>query len=74
MCDSVFRNKTLLRDHVKQFHNDAKIIKNSTCHTCGEHYGNARELQKHTLVHIHSELFPCSLCDKTFYSRAKLKK
>lgn len=71
LCGKGFRQPALLFNHIKT-HNDLLPFQ---CELCGNQYKYKRSMERHKeKIHdgvLHS--FPCSLCDRVFSTKSKLK-
>lgn len=72
-CGERFASSEAVAEHVLERHSDT--INENTCPQCGKQCKDKKSLQKHSWVHSEGdEGFPCTLCEKKFHSRARLRR
>ena len=72
LCNFSARAPAILKQHVKIVHEKRKDYQ---CETCGEKFGTAATLEIHHYAKHYEgvkERYPCSSCDKTFTSKARV--
>ena len=52
----------------------AEVKTQNMCQQCGRFFDKAWALERHQQVHLNTERFPCSQCDRKFLSSAGLTK
>jgi len=70
LCDKVYKNQEILRQHVKSHHNTSNLI----CSQCQATFTSLRSLKYHEQRnHSNLEPEPCSFCGKKFLDRKYLR-
>ncbi|XP_028130240.1 zinc finger protein 569 isoform X1 [Diabrotica virgifera virgifera] len=72
ICGENAEEENLLAVHVQAKH--GKNLPPHSCMLCGRSCKDRRTLLKHTWEHSKEKMFACTKCDKTFHSKARLKR
>lgn len=70
ICNKVFKNPTLLKQHVQRHRKDAVY----SCDSCNKKFLTLQKLNKHRKVHHSSGNFVCDLCGMSFALNDYLQK
>ena len=71
ICGRLFKDKDLLRNHIKNFHEDGKEF---VCQKCGKSFTEQRGLSRHErTIHEGMKLKICGICGDTFKYHIHLK-
>ena len=79
-CDKLFEKKSLLRKHLRKYHEgDIKIVSVSKetfkCDTCETVFTEMSSLKRHIhLVHENKEVHKCDFCEKSYTRKSDLKR
>lgn len=63
-CGKIFKNDITLRNHIKKFHGEEKLV--FECELCKKTFGRKDALLEHQTIHRGERPYKCLWCPKTF--------
>ena len=73
-CDKSYENMTILRRHVKTFHDEMREEKKYKCNQCNKSFSCSKSLHRHTISVHERRIYKCKWCENTYSVRENAKR